>query len=167
MAELRNTAESARLHQLIREAEQAKRPKKDRWGLTPIEKGWVRGHVVDLRQWDEPCEFGILQIMEFDLREDKRQPGIRVRMSGTYFNTRLLEGSVIDVPDPTPSVRPMTPNHVFTAHNNREHEISAYYPGRGAVRQRSTLIMALLATIVPAAVVLVIFALMHYVLHAV
>ena len=102
------TKEEAKINKLVRAAEIAKLEKvKDRFNLKPVAKGFVRGMAIHVRQHEEPGEFGVLQVIEFELSDTPKGPGIPVRMAGTYFNHRLIEGSVLDVPDPTPHVRPI------------------------------------------------------------
>lgn len=164
------TPEAARLEKLVLAAATAKRANKDAWGLQPVEKGWLRGRVENLRQWDEPCEFGTLQVIEFDLQgvpaaNTPKPAPVPVRMSGTYFNTQLRDGQVVDVADPSPPVRPLTPIKIFFSHHNRTIELKSYYPGRGSMTQRTSLKLALLAVFAPIVVAMSIVAALRYVFH--
>jgi hypothetical protein len=149
------TKEEAALARLVKETNKAKIEKeKDRFNLPPVGPGYVRGIVINLRPYDVPCEFGVLQVVDFEIADTPKGPGVPVRMTGTYFNTRLRAMTVLDVPDPTPSVRPITPNIVYSAHDH-EHEIQAFYPGRGETPRRTTLTLGLLGLIVPVVFVIV------------
>lgn len=159
MVEFKNAAEAARLAQLVHEAERKKRDAKgkDRWGLPPVGKGWVRGRVANVKSWDEPCPFGMLQVVEFDLVDDPKQPGVPVRISGTDIDNRVMEGQVLDVPDPKPSVRPIAAmravhSHTLSDGRDRVQGIKAYYPGRDDAPPRRMLTLAALMVLVPAAI---------------
>jgi len=154
-----------RLAKLVHDAEQAKREHKDRWGLPPVEKGWLRGHAVGVSHRDEPCEFGTLEILEFELSDTPRGNGIPVRMAGTYFNFKLAEATVVDVPDPSPAVRPITPYQVFLSHHGRKMELQAYYPGRDMITPRRSMTQAVLVVTIPGVVLVTIIAVLHFVFH--
>lgn len=162
MPGFKGTKEEAQIAKLLREKEIAKLQKnKDRWNLPPIEKGWVRGMVIKLRPHDEPCPYGTLQVLEFEVADGPKVPGIPVRMTGTYFNSRLIEGQILDVPDPTPSVRPITPDIVYRSHSARESELRAFYPGRGEKPRRFSLMLGLLGLGVPAVALIVAIIALH------
>ena len=162
MAEMRNTPEAERLEKLVREAARAKRTETDRWGLTPIEKGWLRGHAMNVRQWEDACQFGKLLVIEFELRETMKSKGVPVRMEGTYFTGRIHEGAVMDVPDPDPTVRPVRPEKIYVSQSYRKHEFVAFYPGRDLPPQRRTLVQAVLAVTVPFLIFVGIVAVLHF-----
>ncbi len=154
-----------RLHKLVRQAEIAKMTDRDRWNLPPIEKGWLRGAAQNVRQSEETCEFGMLQVLEFDLVTDPKQPPVPVRMTGTYFTTRLLDTHVMDVPDPTPTVRPVTPVQIFFSHSNRETELRSYYPGRDAQTKRAGAMLGLAAVGGPILALVVSLAVLRFAFH--
>ncbi len=165
MAEFIGTKEAARLAGLVRKAEEAGRKTKDRWGLPPVEKGWLRGQAMDVRKWEETCEYGVLEVMEFELREDPQVPGVPVRMSGTYFNNRILDGAVMDVPDPDPTVRPLTPNKIYFSHHFRAIDLTAFYPGRDAVPPRTDRMRSMLVLVLPAVALIAILCVLYFVFH--
>ncbi len=155
-----------RLHNLIVKAKVARMPSADRWGLVPVEQGWLRGAANNVRQREDICEFGTLQILEFDLKPAPEEPGVPVRMDGTYFTSRLIEGQVMDVPDPTPDIRPVTPRQIFYAHSSRSIDLMSYYPGRDAMTKRKGMTLGFLALGGPVIVLLATLALLHFVFHA-
>ena len=107
----------------------------------------------------------MLHILEFDLTDDPAAPGVPVRMTGTEFTGRLLGGEVMDVPDPTPSVRPITPTTIYHAHHGRDWELTAHYPGRDAVTPRANAINGALAVGGPILFVLACLAALHFWWH--
>src|SRR5947209_3404360 len=112
------TEEEARVAKLVREAEQAKLAKtKDRFNLPPVRKGYLRGFAINIRRTEQPCEFGTLQIAEFELADTRKGPGVPLRMAGTYFTGHIMDGTLLDVPDPTPNVRPIVTDVVYEARN--------------------------------------------------
>ena len=162
MADYKGTAETAKLKKLLRDAERAKIEKiKDRFNLRPAEKGFLRGHAINIRQSEQPCDFGTLQILDFEISDTMKGPGVPVRMAGTYFSRKLWEGTVMDVPDPTPDIRPITPDVIYTAHDHDVDQIRAFYPGRGETPRRKTLIMGLLAMGIPAVLAFAIIVALH------
>jgi hypothetical protein len=165
MAEFRGTKEASRLAGLVRAAEEASRKTKDRWNLPPIEKGWLRGHAMNIRKSEETCEFGILEVLEFELCEKPDKPGIPVRMSGTYFGNRMLDGTVMDVPDPDPSVRPITPTKIYFSHHRRAIELSSYYPGRDDTPPNVDRLRSILVLVGPAVALVAILCVLYFGLH--
>jgi hypothetical protein len=166
MAFYANSEERARLGRLIAERERAKAGKKDRWGLRPIEKGWLRGHAVNIRTWEEPDDLGMLINLEFELRENPKETGVLVRMAGTDFNDRILDGQLMDVPDPDPQVRPIVTDRVYYAHRGRrDGALTAHYPGRRMDTPRKSLTLGLLAVVVPVVFVVAAVTALHYVFH--
>ena len=165
MTMYRDSKEARRLAGLVHKAETARLKRPDRWGLQPVARGWLRGQVANLRQWDEPCEYGMLQIMEFDLCPERDKPGVPVRMTATYFGNRLMDGQVIDIPDPTPSVRPITPNRAIFSHSNPQAQLVAYYPGRDAESLETSRLLAASALIVPAIALGMLLVALHFVFH--
>jgi hypothetical protein len=132
----------------------AKPPKKDRWGQTPVAPGHVRGSATNLRRWEDVGTYGPVQVVAFDLWVDKNVPLVPVRMTATDFQGRVVEGSVYDVPDPDPQVRPLQPWRITHA-DNSEAEVIAHFPGREfAVKGRGLLwtIGVVLSPLVAAAV---------------
>jgi hypothetical protein len=146
------TDEEKKIAKMLREAERAKLDKqKDRYNLPPVAPGFLRGIAINVRPHEEPCEFGTLQVIEFELSETPKGPGVPVRMAGTYFNHRLSAGTLLDVPDPTPHIRPITPDAVVHSGSGGENELRAYYPGRGETPRRITLMLGVLGIVVPIA----------------
>ena len=159
MVEFKNAAEAARLAQLVHEAERKKRDAKglDRWGLPPVGKGCVRGRVANVKSWDEPCPFGMLQVIEFDLVDDPKEPGVPVRISGTDIDNRVMEGHVLDVQDRNPSIRPIPATgavHSYSLYDGRGmvQSIKAYYPGRDDAPPRRNRVLAAMMVLVPVAI---------------
>jgi len=165
MVDIYGSKERDRLTGLIEASEKAKLGKRDAWNLPPVEKGWLRGHAVNVTQHEEAGEFGTLLVMDFELRADPKQPGIPVRMTAVYFTHRLMEGQLMDVPDPTPNIRPVTPEQIFFAGLRRAAEITAHYPGRRIMTQRRNFALAALAVGGPAVVLVGIVAVLHFVFH--
>jgi hypothetical protein len=153
-----------RLARLVNQQQSARRKTKDHWGLTPIERGWVRGRAMNVRQSEQTCEYGVLNILEFEMFTDPKQPGIAVRMQGTTIDGRVMDGQVVDIPDPTPNVRPMQPDKVYFSHHvDRKYYVSANYPGRTVMTPRRNLMLATAAIGGPIAAILGIVALLHFV----
>ena len=174
MVEFRNANEAARLNKLVNDARRAKREasptKRDRWGLPMPPKGWVRGMVSNVRSSDEPCPFGTLQVLEFELRDDPQQPGVPVRMAGTNFDRLVVGGEVMDVRDPTPSVRPIEAVRGVFSHTRYMaeegiQEIKAYYPGRDDMTPRRNLALATAMVVVPVVLLIVAVVMLRYVFH--
>lgn len=165
MAEYGDSKEAQRLAGLVRKAEEARRGKKDRFGLPPIEKGWLRGQAVNIRKREETCEYGVLEVMEFDLLVDPEPPGVPVVMSGTYFNNRMLDGSVMDVPDPAPTVRPVTPDKIYFSHHFRAVDLTAFYPGRNSTPPSTDRMRSMLALVLPGVALIVIIFMLYFVFH--
>jgi hypothetical protein len=154
-----------KLHVLLRKDQIARHGNLDRWHLPPVAKGWLRGNALNIRQSEVPCEFGMLQILDFDLTADPKEPGVPVRMAGTYFTNRLIEGQVMDVPDPTPSARPITPIQIFFSHSNHDTDLKSYYPGRDAMPRGKGALLGLLAVGGPIVATLATIAVLHYWFH--
>jgi hypothetical protein len=154
-----------RLHKLVAKQQAARMPVADRWGLVPVEAGWLRGSAYNVRQSETICEFGTLQVLEFDLVPAPGEPGVPVRMDGTYFTNRLIEGQVLDVPDPTPDTRPVSPRQIFYAHSNRTIDLMSYYPGRDAMTKRKGATMGLLALGGPVVVLVLTLLVLHFGFH--
>jgi len=154
-----------RLNDLVHKAQVAKKVELDRFRLPPIEKGWVRGRAVNIRQAEEACEYGILQILDFDVDAGTGEPPIPVRMTGTDFTNRLVEGHVMDVPDPTPEVRPITPRQIFYSHSNRNTDLKSYYPGQDALTKRAGAINGVLAIGGPVVALIASLLVLHFVAH--
>jgi len=165
MSETEDPEYRKRLHKLVAKQEVAKMPAVDRWGLVPVEPGWLRGAANNVRQSEDICEFGTLQILEFDLTPAPDEPGVAVRMDGTYFTNRLIEGQTMDVPDPTPDIRPVTPRQIFYAHSGRNIDLMSYYPGRDAMTKRKGATMAFLAMGGPVIALVLALLVLHYGLH--
>lgn len=146
----KGTKEEQMIAKLLREEEVAKLEKnKDKFNLAPVKKGWLRGFVINMRQSEEQCEYGLLQILEFEISDTLKGPGVPVRMSGTYFSGRLMDGAIVEVADPTPSVRPVTPDLLFRPHTPGENELRAFFPGRGETPRRKTLTLGMLGLLLP------------------
>lgn len=142
--------EQEKLARLLREAEQAKHGKyKDKYNLRPVAKGYLRGQAFDIRSTEYPSKLGIVKILEFELRENPKEKGVPVRMEGTYFNSRLIEHTVVDVPDPDPSVRPIRTDIIYFSHHGRKMGVQAYNPGRDPEPRRVSLIRGLVVLILP------------------
>ena len=163
--------EQARLGALVAAQERAKakagkRGKKDKWGLRPIGKGWLRGHAMNIRIWEEADEVGMVRVMQFELRENPKEPGVPVRMTATEFNRNMGEGELMDVRDPDPSVRPITPYQIFFSRaDRRDGDLTAHYPGRGMMAPRRNLAMGLLVIGAPIVFLLAAVAVLYYVFH--
>jgi hypothetical protein len=157
------TREEAEVARLLRQAEIAKLERnKDKWNLPPVQPGWLRGFVIDLRRFEVPCEFGMLQIIDFELSETLRGPGVPVRMTGTYFSNRLREGNVLDVRDETPSVRPIETSLATFSRSGGAIKLRAFYPGRGDPPRRRNLMLGVLGLAVPAICFVGVIAMLHY-----
>jgi hypothetical protein len=154
-----------RLDDLVRQEGIARRRKRDRFNLAPVRQGWVRGRVARLRQREEACEFGKLLVLEFDLVDDPEQPPIPVIMAGTEFNGRLMDGDVVEMADPAPSVRPITPLQIVHSFSDPANVVVAYYPGRGTPSRRFTTLIGWLAIAGPAVAVAAIMAVLHFALR--
>ena len=160
------TKEEAQIAKLLRAQEIAKLEKnKDKWNLPPVEKGCLRGFALNVRQFDEPCEYGNLQVIEFEVSDTLKGPGVPVRMAGTYFSGRIKDGTVVDVPDPTPAVRPITPDMIYHSHSRGENEVRAFYPGRGETPRSKSLLLGLLGLGLPAVAFVGVIAMLHYFLR--
>jgi hypothetical protein len=158
--------EQARLARLVGEQEAAKARKRDAFGLSPIGRGFVRGRATNIRQSETTCEYGVLVILEFDLLIDPTQPPIPVHMEGTTIDGRLLDGHVVDLADPTPSRRPITPDRVYFSHHlDRKHYIASNYPGRRMSTPRQSLMQGMLVVGVPMVLILGLVAMLNYVFH--
>lgn len=163
--------QEARLRKLVAEQERAKASKRrnrDRWGLKPVRKGWLRGNAFNIRIWDEPGELGLLTIMEFELLTERNQPGVPVRMTGTDIWGRVAEGQLLDVRDPDPIVRPIVTDRVFFSYaQNHSIDIKAYYPGRDTMAPRKSLMFALLTLAAPAVFLVAAVAALRFVFHVI
>lgn len=172
MVEFRNAAEAKRLAQLVGEERKKKfdAGKKDRWGWPPVRKGRVRGHVTNMRMWDEPGAFGVTHNISLELREDPKQPGVPVLMQGTDVEGRIIEGMVMEVEDRNPKVRPIIATEIIYSHSvldgpGRTHSVRTYYPGRDDEPPRRNLAVAISMVAVPTLVLLVSVYLLRYVWH--
>jgi hypothetical protein len=165
MSETEEARYNKRLHQLVLKERIAKTAGLDRWHLPPVGAGWLRGSVANLRQTEELCEFGTLQILEFDLMTGPKEAGVPVRMDGTYFTNRLIEGQVMDVPDPDPERRPVTPRQIFYSHSHRQEGMKSYYPGRDAMTKTRGALLGLLAVGGPILALVASLLLLHFTFH--
>jgi hypothetical protein len=154
-----------RLWALIHQQQVARGVAKDRWNLKPVRKGWRRGMVTKLRHSEEPCEFGMLLIMDFELSEDPEQPGIPVRMSGTQFSDALFEGTVVEIADPTPDQRPIIATQVRFSHYAGDATLRAHYPGRGEMPAGRRTLLGLLALGWPAVALVAALTVLHFWWH--
>jgi len=170
MVEYVGSKEKARLDELVHQAEMARRKKKktgkrDQWGFRPVGRGWLRGHACNVRYFDEAGEFGILLILEFDLRTDREVPGVPVRMTATEFNHRIGEGQVVDVRDSTPKIRPITPHEIYFVPRQRDEKLIAHYPGRRQMTRRVNLLVAVATIGAPIVLLFSLVALFSFYFH--
>jgi len=159
-----------KVHHMAAQKRRAKLTGKlDHWGMPEVPKGWLRGEAWDIQQWDQPCPYGMLQIMEFELRPDHKTPGVKVRMNGTYLDNRLMDGQVMDVPDPDPSKRPIEPVSIifpWTRYSGeRIYRMTAFYPGRQDESLTRSRWLGMLALALPALGLAVAVVLLRYVYH--
>jgi len=163
MSDLDDLAYRRRLAELVKRDELARGHGLDRYNLPPVAKGWVRGVITNPRNSEGACQFGTLMIVEFDLVADPEQPPVPVRMSGTEFSHRVLAGDVIDIRDPTPSARPLTPERYVVANASPPFEVIAYYPGRGVPPARVGTLLGWLAVGGPGIALMLCLAALHFV----
>jgi hypothetical protein len=158
MANFLGTSEEKRVKELLRAADRAKIEKiKDRFGLLPVKKGFLRGFAVNVRESEEPCEYGTLRVLEFEISDERKGgDGVPVRVTGTYLSRRVGSGEVVDVEDPTPHIRPITPNYVYAAYDHSMNTLRAFYPGRDDTPRRKDLTNALLTIGLPVVLVIVV-----------
>lgn len=124
----------------------------DRWGLLPVRPRHVRGIVRNVRITEDVSPYGPMLVVDYDLWTDDGVPNIPVRMTGTDFMNRIIPENLLDVPDPDPGVRPITPTRVTSAHND-DHEIVAHYPGRSASIHPRGLAWTVMVVLIPFAVI--------------
>lgn len=101
----------------------------DEYGLPPPRKGVLRGFVRDLRFSQEESAVGRIQIVDFNLHFRGDRLPVPVRMRGSDFTDHLVDGWLMDVPDPDPKLRPITPRRI-TAPWHEGLEVTSYYPGQ-------------------------------------
>ncbi len=115
-------------------------------------RGFVRGRVCNLRNSETVGDYGMVMVLDFDLFIDDGLPTVPVRMTGTDFFGRVMTDHVLDVPDPDPSVRPITPWRVTVSHDANQ-EIIAHYPGL-EIGMKSRGLLSTVATVVAPFVVI-------------
>jgi hypothetical protein len=139
------------------------RADRDRWNLKPVRRGYQRGHIRNLRRREELCPYGALLIWEFELETDKSAPLLPVRLSGTEFSSRLLEGMLVDVPDPEPRQLPLEPTRVdFSQKLDEGAHLIVYYPGRGLRSRKRDLLWSWVMMGLPVLIVLCLLLLIVY-----
>lgn len=106
----------------------------DRWDLTPVKRGHLRGQPKNIRWSEEVSRYGIIQVVDFDLWIEK-DVEVPVRMAGTDFMGRIHNNLLLDIPDADPNVRPVRPTRV-TDSRKPENEIVAHFPGRTYLMRR-------------------------------
>ncbi len=117
-----------------------KAQEKDQWGMPPARQGYLRGRVQNIQRRAEPCEYGELEIVDFDLCAPDRSVIAVVQMRGTDFSQPILAEALMDVLDPDPRVRPILARHLHNSFDF-ENKVTSFYPGRDEppqARQRLT-----------------------------
>ncbi|MDA8254001.1 MAG: hypothetical protein M0Z28_33155 [Rhodospirillales bacterium] len=105
------------------------RRRRDRWGLRPVRAGRVRGQIRNLHRSFETCEFGQVIVFDFELFVDDAMPPVPVRMAGMDFQNEPRDGNVVDVRDPSPTVRPIEAIRLDFP-PRYQHDVVSFYPGR-------------------------------------
>lgn len=163
--DLENSEYRRRLGALVQREQASRGVGRDRWNQPPVRSGRLRGQVANVRGSETACEFGTLLIMDFDIVADPPRPGVPVRMSGISFSGQLIEGTVVDVPDPDPAQRPIITTRLFIPHGHEEWTFEAYYPGRDEPSQRALTLHGLLAVGGPVLALLAALAALHFWAH--
>lgn len=97
--------------------------------MRPVRAGRLRGQIRNVRRSFDVSDFGEVTVIDFDLFVDDDLPMVPVRMSGIDFMNEPHEGSIVDVRDPDPTVRPIVAYRLDFP-PNYEHDVVCYYPGR-------------------------------------
>jgi hypothetical protein len=102
--------------------------RRDRFGLRPVGRGWLRGQVQHLKEVKATDRFGERIVFCFDLLVAENQPPVEVRMPGNSFSAGIIPGALVDIRDPDPSQRPLVTTLLrFPPHY--KYEVRAFYPG--------------------------------------
>ncbi|MBN9508607.1 MAG: hypothetical protein J0I21_05740 [Alphaproteobacteria bacterium] len=110
--------------------------------------GHVVGVVANLRRSTEPCAYGELHVLEFDLLRPHGAAPIPVRMRGMSFSRDLFVGQMVEVRDPDPETRPVVTRRLdYPPLYNTE--LVSFYPGEGETPRGLSRFWALVMLLVP------------------
>jgi hypothetical protein len=143
-------------------------PGKDRWGMDPPRRGWVRGIIQNVTRSVEQTPYGELVILDFDIYpDDDAAPLVEVRMSGYTFSKDPKANLLVEVKVGATMPTERIAVDLMKLPYDPDNDVRAYRPveRRQSMNEASTL-RKIATVLIPSTIIMVFTLFLHFYAHA-